>query len=114
MALACGLLDLSLSYMNTERVCVRVCVRARAACQSPGVSGSVREPSFSQTRDQLTPGCEVQSESALVFLNKFFLFLPRAADSLHATWFWREFLCNDSAVSVFEIVVFVVESGSLR
>ena len=61
-----------------------------------------------------TPGCEVQSESALVFLNKFFLFLPRAADSLHATWFWREFLCNDSAVSVFEIVVFVVESGSLR
>ena len=29
MALACGLLDLSLSYMNTERVCVRVCVSAR-------------------------------------------------------------------------------------
>ena len=28
MALACGLLDLSLSYMNTERACV--CARARA------------------------------------------------------------------------------------
>ena len=33
MALACGLLDLSLSYMNTERVCVCVCVRARARAQ---------------------------------------------------------------------------------
>lgn len=81
-------------------------------CQSPGISGSVREPSFSQTRDQLTPEREVQPESALVSLNKSFLFLPRAADSLHATCFWIELLCDSSAVSVF--VVFVLESGSLR
>ena len=99
--------------LHEHRACVCVCVCARAR-QSPGVSGSVREPSFSQTRDQLTPGCEVQSESALVFLNKSFLFLPRVADSLHTTCFWIEFLCDDSAVSVFGIVVFVVESGGLR
>lgn len=83
-------------------------------CRSPGISGSVREPSFSQTRGQLTPKCEVQPESALVSLNKSFLFLPRAADSLHATCFWIELLCDSSAVSVFVIVVFVLESGSLR
>lgn len=102
MALACGLLDLSLSYVHTERVCV---------CQSPGILGSVREPLFSQTRGQLTPKREVQPESASVSLNKSFLFLPRAADSLHATCFWIELLCDCSAVSVF--VVFVLESGSL-
>lgn len=84
MALACGLLDLSVSYVNTGCACV--CAR-----QSPGVSGSVREPSFSQIRDQLTPECEVQPESALVFLNRSFLFLPGAADSLHATCFWMNF-----------------------
>lgn len=87
-----------------------MCVCAR---QSPGVSGSVREPSFSQIRDQLTPECEVQPESALVFLNRSFLFLPGAADSLHATCL-DEFLCSDSAVSVFGIAVFGVESGRLR
>lgn len=61
MALACGLLDLSVSYVNTGCACV--CVHT----QSPGVSGSVREPSFSHIRDQLTPECEVQPESGFFF-----------------------------------------------
>lgn len=81
-------------------------------CQSPGISGSVREPLFSQTRGHLTPECEVQPESASVSLNKSFLFLPRAADSLHATCFWIELLC-DCLLSQSLSVCIVLESGSL-